>query len=81
VGDQADARAAAYAFGLAKNHGFVDGSKRVAFMASYVFLGLNGYDLDVDKAEVVATVEGVAASEMTEAALARWFRSHIQPIK
>jgi len=38
--------AAAYAFGLAKNHGYVDGNKRVAFVAAYVFLGLNGYDLD-----------------------------------
>src|SRR4051794_15559763 len=38
--------AAAYAFGLAKNHGYVDGNKRVAFMAAYVFLGLNGKDLD-----------------------------------
>lgn len=73
--------AAAYAFGLAKNHGFVDGNKRVAFMAAYVFLGLNGYDLDADEPQVVATMEGVAAGEVTEAALAKWFKAHLQPIQ
>jgi death-on-curing protein len=73
--------AAAYAFGLAKNHGFVDGNKRVAFMAAYVFLGLNGYDLDADEPEIVAIMEGVAASDVTETALAKWFRVHIQPIE
>ena len=73
--------AAAYAFGLAKNHGFVDGNKRVAFMAAYVFLGLNGYDLDADEPDIVATMEGVASSTVTEAALARWFRMHIASIQ
>ena len=73
--------AAAYAFGLAKNHGFVDGNKRVAFMAAYVFLGLNGYDLDADEPQIVATMEGVAASKVTEAALAKWFKAHLQPIQ
>ena len=73
--------AAAYAFGLAKNHGFADGNKRVAFMAAYVFLGLNGYDLDADEPQIVATMEGVAASEVTEVALAKWFKAHLQPIQ
>lgn len=73
--------AAAYAFGLAKNHGFVDGNKRVAFMTAYVFLGLNGYDLDAGEPEIVATMEGVAASTVTEAALAKWFRSLIHPVQ
>jgi death-on-curing protein len=73
--------AAGYAFGLAKNHGFVDGNKRVAFMAAYVFLGLNGYDLDATEPEVVATMTAVAASAATEAALAKWFRARIQPIQ
>jgi death on curing protein len=73
--------AAAYAFGLAKNHGFVDGNKRVAFMAAYVFLGLNGYDLEAGEPEIVATMEGVAASHVTEAALAKWFRAHIQAVQ
>jgi death-on-curing protein len=73
--------AAAYAFGLAKNHGFVDGNKRVAFMAAYVFLALNGYDLAADEPDIVATMEGVAASTVTEAALTKWFRIHIEPIQ
>ena len=70
--------AAAYAFGLAKNHGYVDGSKRVAFVAAYVFLGLNGYDLDATEPDVVTTMEGVAASRVREAALATWFRERLQ---
>ena len=70
--------AAAYAFGLAKNHGFVDGNKRVAFMAAYVFLGLNGYDLEVSEPEVAATIEAVAAGRVTEARLATWFRAHLE---
>ena len=73
--------AAAYAFGLAKNHGFVDGNKRVAFMAAYVFLGLNGYDLDADEPEIVTIMEGVAASTMTESALAKWFRGRQRQIR
>ena len=72
--------AAAYAFGLAKNHGFVDGNKRVAFVAAYVFLGLNGHDLDVTEPELVTTMQGVAASTVSEAALVKWFRARIQPI-
>jgi death-on-curing protein len=73
--------AAAYAFGLAKNRGFVDGNKRVGFMAAYVFLGLNGYDLDADEPEIVTTMEAVAAGTMTEAVLAKWFRGRIQPVR
>lgn len=73
--------AAAYAFGLAKNHGFVDGNKRVVFMAAYVFLGLNGYDLAAEEPEVVAAMEGVAAGEVAEPALAKWFRIHIELIR
>jgi len=72
--------AAAYTFGLAKNHGFVDGNKRVAFMAAYVFLGLNGYDLNAEEPEIVATMEGVAASKVTEAALAKWFTTRLQQL-
>lgn len=71
--------AAAYGFGLAKNHAFVDGNKRVAFIATYVFLGLNGYDLDAPEPEVVTLMEGVAASTVDEAALADWLRTAIRP--
>lgn len=73
--------AAAYAFGLAKNHGFVDGNKRVAFVAAYVFLGLNGYDVDATEPDVAATMEGVAAGRVGEAALVKWFRQRVQPIQ
>lgn len=69
--------AAAYAFGLAKNHGFVDGNKRITFVAAYVFLGLNGYDLDATEPDVVTTMEGVAASRVSEAVLATWFRARL----
>ena len=72
--------AAAYAYGLAKNHGFVDGNKRVAFMAAYTFLGLNGRDLKATEPEVVAMIDGVAASEISETALAKWFRAHLQAV-
>lgn len=72
--------AAAYAFGLAKNHGFVDGNKRVAFMAAYSFLGLNGFDLDAAEPDVVRTMEGVAAGRLSEAKLAEWFRAHLSEL-
>jgi death on curing protein len=72
--------AAAYAFGLAKNHGFIDGNKRIAFVAAYVFLGLNGHELDATESEVVAIMEGVAAGTVKESALAKWFRARIRPL-
>jgi death-on-curing protein len=70
--------AAAYAFGLAKNHGYVDGNKRIAFIGAYVFLGLNGSDLVAEEADVASTMERLAAGRMTEAALAAWFRKNIR---
>ena len=72
--------AASYAFGVARNHGYVDGNKRTAFMALYVFLGLNGNDLVAEEPEVVATMEGVAAGTLGEAKLAEWVRSHLVPM-
>lgn len=72
--------AAAYVYGLAKNHGFVDGNKRVAFMAAYTFLGLNSRDLQATEPEVVAMIDGVAASEVSEAAVATWFRTRLLSI-
>lgn len=66
--------AAAYASGLVKNHGFVDGNKRVGFMAAYTFLGLNGYDLDAPETEVVVMVRDLAASTLTERDFAAWIR-------
>jgi death-on-curing protein len=68
--------AAAYAFGLAKNHGFVDGNKRTAFQAMYVFLGLNGDDLVVGEPEVVDVMNRLASGKLTEARFATWVRAN-----
>lgn len=64
--------AASYAFGLVKNHPFVDGNKRTAFYGAYVFLGLNGLTLDADEAEVAAIIIDLAAGDVSEADFARW---------
>jgi death on curing protein len=68
--------AAAYAFGLARNHPFVDGNKRAAFGAMIVFLGLNGIDLDVPPEDATAIILEVAAGEIDEDGLARWLRDN-----
>jgi death-on-curing protein len=68
--------AAAYGFGLACNHGYVDGNKRVAFMAMYVFLGLNGRELEASEPAVVEIMLAVAGGRLLEAALADWIASH-----
>lgn len=69
--------AAAYGYGLARKHGFVDGNKRIAFMARYVFLRLNGLELDAPEPEVVVVMEDVAAGKRTELQLADWIRQHV----
>lgn len=66
-------------FGRAKDHGFVDGDKRVAFMAAYVFLGLNGSDLSATEVKDATVVDDVAASRVSEAKLAIWFRGRLGP--
>ncbi len=71
--------AAAYAFGLAKNHPYLDGNKRIAFVAATVFLLRNGLLLDAPEPEAVVTMLGVAAGELEEAALAAWFRQRTEP--
>lgn len=68
--------AAAYGFGIARNHPFVDGNKRVAFQAMYLFLGLNGLRIDAPEAEVVALILALASGGLDEAALASWLRDH-----
>ena len=65
--------------GLAKNHAFVDGNKRVAFLAVGLFLGLNGYRLIASQADATLTMLAVASSEMDEAAFALWIRANSQP--
>jgi death-on-curing protein len=70
------ALAAAYAFGIARNHPFVDGNKRAAFGAMIVFLGLNEIDLDVPPEDATAIVLDVAAGEVDEDGLTRWLRDN-----
>lgn len=72
----APALAAAYAYGIARNHPFVDGNKRTAAVVSEIFLMLNGYDLTASDAEVVVAFVALAAGELTEAELTDWFRQH-----
>nr|WP_246088771.1 type II toxin-antitoxin system death-on-curing family toxin [Phreatobacter stygius] len=68
--------AAAYAFGIARNHPFVDGNKRAALLALVVFLDLNGIVFDVPEAEFAAIILALAAGEVSEAGLARWIRDN-----
>ncbi|MFL6292851.1 MAG: type II toxin-antitoxin system death-on-curing family toxin, partial [Thermoanaerobaculia bacterium] len=71
--------AAAYGYGLATNHPYRDGNKRIAFLAMVVFLGLNGWDLEASDAEVVATMLALADGRLSEAELASWLRAHLLP--
>ena len=66
--------AAAYGYGLAKNHPFVDGNKRTAFVAVELFLALNGWTLTASDADCVLAMLRLAASEWSEARFAQWLR-------
>lgn len=66
--------AAAYAFGLTRNHGFVDGNKRIGFLVAATFLDVNGYDFVSTEEEVIQKMIAVASGELTEDDLAEWFR-------
>jgi death-on-curing protein len=68
--------AAAYGFGIARNHPFIDGNKRAAFVAVELFLALNGLELLADDSACVMTMRAVAAGQMDEAAFANWLRAH-----
>jgi death on curing protein len=68
--------AAAYAFGLAKNHAFVDGNKRIAFMAMMVFLRKNGVAFAPDPAQATKIILSLAAGEVSEESLTRWIRDN-----
>ncbi len=70
--------AAAYGVGLAKNHPFVDGNKRAAFLAVGIFLALNGHRLVATQAAATLAMLGVASGEIEEAAFAAWLRAHLQ---
>ena len=74
-------RAAAYGVGLAKNHAFVDGNKRAAFLAVGLFLALNGYRLNARQADATLMMLAVASGELPEADFANWIRENIQPRK
>ena len=71
------ALAAAYAFGIARNHPFVDGNKRTAWTVANIFLALNGFALAFDEIDAIRTVERLAGGELTEDELADWFRQHL----
>jgi death-on-curing protein len=70
--------AAAYGFGLARNHPYRDGNKRVAFLAVYVFLGLNGFEIEAAEDDVVELMLKVAAGHCSEEQLAEWVRQHME---
>jgi death-on-curing protein len=68
--------AAAYGYGIARNHPFVDGNKRTALLAIYTFLGVNDVDFIVPEADAAAMILALAAGEVTEESLARWIRDN-----
>ena len=72
--------AASYAFGLAKNHAFVDGNKRIAFIAAATFLKINGLRLVAEQAEATLVMLSVASGAFSEDELAGWIRKHLQPV-
>lgn len=69
--------AASYAFGIARNHPFVDGNKRTAAVVSETFLALNGATLMASDAELVVAFVSLAAGELSESELTDWFREHL----
>ena len=73
----AAALAANYGVGVAKNHPFVDGNKRAAFLCVGLFLALNGWRLNATQVEATLAIQAVAAGDLDEAAFAGWLRSHI----
>ena len=75
----AAALAASYGCGIARNHPFIDGNKRTAFVAVELFLRINGVELSADDQDCVMTMLAVAAGTLEEAAFADWLRAHTQP--
>ena len=76
----AAALAAAYAFGIARNHPFVDGNKRTSLVVSETFLILNGYRLTASDAELVVAFVALAAGELSEEETADWFRERVEKV-
>ena len=75
------ALAAAYAYGIARNHPFVDGNKRTAAVVSETFLVLNGFTLGATDAELTVAFLAIAAGELSEEEIADWFRYHLAPAR
>ena len=71
--------AASYAFGIARNHPFVDGNKRSAFVVCETFMALNGVELTASDVDCVLVVQDLAAGEITEAEFATWIRKNSKP--
>ncbi len=71
--------AAAYAYGIARKHPFVDGNKRTAFVCAELFLALNGWELTATDPDCVLTMLALAAGDMDEASYAAWLRAHSRP--
>lgn len=69
--------AAAYAFGVARNHPFVDGNKRTAWVLARLFLAINGHRLEFSAADAIQMVLALAAGELQEDAVAAWFRARL----
>jgi len=67
--------AASYSYGLAKNHSFVDGNKRIAFTVAAIFLEINGFHFNAPESEVVVIFEDLASSNINETELADWFKA------
>jgi death on curing protein len=72
--------AAAYGFGIVKNHPFNDGNKRTGFLAIGLFLGINGQELTADPIEAIAVIMRLAEGKLTETSLAEWIRQNVAPI-
>ncbi len=70
--------AAAYGYGISRNHAFIDGNKRTGFVATELFLDLNGHALTANDVDCVVTMLAVAAGEITEAEFATWIREHAE---
>jgi len=70
------ALAASYAFGVARNHSFLDGNKRAALLSIVTFLGLNGIRFEADESQAVVAISDIAAGEINEEGLTRWIRDN-----
>jgi len=67
--------AASYSYGLAKNHSFIDGNKRIAFTVAAIFLEINGFHFNAPESEVVVIFENLASNNITEKEVADWFKT------